>query len=326
MEQVKQQYNTSQASCPLNKLVRILMAGAGSRPTRKGGQSWGGRAVVWRSRLGTRLRPTQCPPPPPPPPPLPPPPHPTTADNAAADVDANATAAALANINESPATRTRRRLMLAIQSGSNAAAGRRGRDDNVLDDSPARRTRQRLGQLDAASANTAGTSNAYMRRLFGAQTGAGSDKDSHFNNEDPYEEDDHSHKEERVVQVPAAAGGGQGTVGREEVQYGANRLTNVGRNWLLEKCVKEHVFPKIKFATLHGDLDFSNNPNSICRFMAEKMKVQEEDVEGWWETSKKTVHNKLKANQNNVIKGIKTRFHGKDDVMNDCVVIMPCFF
>ena len=89
--------------------------------------------------------------------------------------------------------------MLAIQSGSNAAAGRRGRDDNVLDDSPARRTRQRLGQLDAASANTAGTSNAYMRRLFGAQTGAGSDKDSNFNNEDPYEEDDHSHEEERVV-------------------------------------------------------------------------------------------------------------------------------
>ena len=129
-----------------------------------------------------------------------------------------------------------------------------------------------------------------------------------------------------MVQVPAAAGGGQGTVGREEVQYGANRLTNVGRNWLLEKCVKEHVFPKIKFATLHGDLDFSNNPNSICRFMAEKMKVQEEDVEGWWESSKKTVHNKLKANQNNVIKGIKTRFHGKDDLMNDCVVIMPCFF
>jgi hypothetical protein len=95
---------------------------------------------------------------------------------------------------------------------------------------------------------------------------------------------------------------------------------------LLEKCVKEHVFPKIKFATLHGDLDFSNNPNSICRFMAEKMRVQEEDVEGWWESSKKAVHNILKANQNNVIKGIKTRLHGKVDVMNDCVVIMPCFF
>ena len=66
--------------------------------------------------------------------------------DATADVDANATAAALANINESPDTRTRRQLMLAIQSGSNAAAGCRARDDNVLDDSPVRRMRQRLGQ------------------------------------------------------------------------------------------------------------------------------------------------------------------------------------
>ena len=56
------------------------------------------------------------------------------------------------------------------------------------------------------------------------------------------------------------------------------------------------------------------------------MRVQEEDVEGWWESSKKTGRNKLKVNRNNVIKGIKTRFHGKVDVMNDCLVVMPCFF
>jgi hypothetical protein len=30
--------------------------------------------------------------------------------------------------------------------------------------------------------------------------------------------------------------------------------------------------------------------------MAEKMRVQEEDVEGWWESSKKTGRNKLKVN------------------------------
>ena len=144
-----QQCNTSQASCPLNKLVCILMAGAGSQPMRKGGQGRGGRAVVRRSRARTCPRLKQHPPPPPPPPPPPvPPPHPTTADNAAADADADANTAAdaLEKINESPATRTRRQLMLAIQSGSNAAAGCRALDDNVLDDSPVRRTRQRLGQ------------------------------------------------------------------------------------------------------------------------------------------------------------------------------------
>jgi hypothetical protein len=86
----------------------------------------------------------------------------------------------------------------------------------------------------------------------------------------------------------------------------------VGTYWLLEKCVKEQLFPKIKFANLVGDLDFSNNPKSICRFMAEKMHVHEENLESWWESSKVAVHKKLKTNRNNVIKAIKTRFQGKE--------------
>ena len=98
------------------------------------------------------------------------------------------------------------------------------------------------------------------------------------------------------VPVPASLQG----LGQEEVQYDTNRLTNVGRDWLLEKCVKEDVFPKIKFANLIGDLDFSNNLMSICRFIALKMKVSNADVESWWETSKVAVHKKLKVNQNNV--------------------------
>ena len=65
---------------------------------------------------------------------------------------------------------------------------------------------------------------------------------------------------------------------------------------MLEKCVKEDLFPKIKFAKLSGDLDFSNNPMSICRFIALKMKVSNADVESWWETSKVAGHKKLKVN------------------------------
>jgi hypothetical protein len=200
----------------------IHRAGAGSRQGRCG------RAVVRRSRSGPRPRPTRRPPPPP----LPPPPHLTTADNASADADANAAAAVLANINESPATRTRRQLMLAIQSGCNAAAGCRDCDDNVLDNSPARRTRQRLRHLDAVSVNTTGTSNAYMRRLFGAQTGAGSDRDSNFNDEDPYEDDDHSHKEEQ-------GGSGSGSCGWR-ARYGRLRRGTIQCDQA-DKCWKEWV-------------------------------------------------------------------------------------
>jgi hypothetical protein len=101
--------------------------------------------------------------------------------------------------------------------------------------------------------------------------------------------------------------------GQEQVQYATNRLTAVGRDWLLEKCVKENVFPKIKFANLDVELAFSNDPESICRFMTEKMKVQDENVERWWMGAKKAVHKKLKTNRNNVIKAIKTRFQGKSN-------------
>ena len=81
--------------------------------------------------------------------------------------------------------------------------------------------------------------------------------------------------------------------------------------------MKEDVFPKIKFAKLIGDLDLSNNPRSICRFMAQKMNVSDEDVESWWETSKETVHAKLKVNRNNAIKAIKTKFQGKKEMPSD---------
>jgi hypothetical protein len=41
--------------------------------------------------------------------------------------------------------------------------------------------------------------------------------------------------------------------------------------------VKENVFPKMKFANLDVELAFSNDPESICRCMAEKML----NIGGW---------------------------------------------
>ena len=56
-------------------------------------------------------------------------------------------------------------------------------------------------------------------------------------------------------------------------------------------------FPKIKLATLDHELAFSNEPESICRFMAEEMKVNKgKNVERWWMGAKKAVHKKLKTN------------------------------
>ncbi len=49
------------------------------------------------------------------------------------------------------------------------------------------------------------------------------------------------------------------------------------------------------------------NP-SYCRFMAEKMKVQDKNVEHWWMGAKKAVNKKLKTNGKNVIMAIKIDF------------------
>ena len=256
-------------------------------------------------RGGRGKTPAGRPPPPPPPPPL--------------LSFLEETATALANIADSPATRTRQQLMLAIQSGSNSASrgggGRRRQREGaggVNDDSPARRIRQRLAAASnvsrsAAGARTGTNAARMMRRLFAntADTETDSiddDNDDDGDYEEPYEDE--------PVADNAPAADGQ-TLAPEQVQYGTNRLTNVGRDWLLEKCVKEDVFPKIKFANLDIELAFSNDPLSICRFMAGKMNVQEENVEGWWKGAKKAVHKKLKTNRNNVIKAVKSRFHGK---------------
>jgi hypothetical protein len=42
------------------------------------------------------------------------------------------------------------------------------------------------------------------------------------------------------------------------------QLTKVGKEFMHDKIVKEEVFARQKFATLDGDLLFSNNPNAFC--------------------------------------------------------------
>ncbi len=67
------------------------------------------------------------------------------------------------------------------------------------------------------------------------------------------------------------------------------KLRKVGEEFMHDKVVKELVLPKQKFASL-AKLDFSNNPHSICRFMANKLQIEGEDkVKSWWDGVKKHV-------------------------------------
>ena len=108
---------------------------------------------------------------------------------------------------------------------------------------------------------------------------------------------------------PAVRAGGN--TGGPAIQHGT-RLARASTAFIHDKCVKEHVFLKQKFASLqHDDLDFSNNPQSICRMMAAALDIAEDKVEGRWETSKLSVHKAMKTHGNNVIKAIRNIVRGK---------------
>jgi hypothetical protein len=66
-----------------------------------------------------------------------------------------------------------------------------------------------------------------------------------------------------------------GNTGGPTIQHGIG-LVRASTAFMHDKCVKEHVFPKQKFASLHGNLIFSNNPKSICQAMAAALDIAEE--------------------------------------------------
>ncbi|KAI2510506.1 hypothetical protein MHU86_3926 [Fragilaria crotonensis] len=90
------------------------------------------------------------------------------------------------------------------------------------------------------------------------------------------------------------------------------KLRKVSQEFMHDnKVVKELLFPKQKFATL-AELDFSNSPHLICRFMASKLQIEGKDkVKTWWDGVKKHVNDALKRHRNNVIKTIKQLFRDK---------------
>jgi len=95
------------------------------------------------------------------------------------------------------------------------------------------------------------------------------------------------------------------------LMHHGQKLTKMSVRYQHDKCVKEHLFPKVKFIASPSDLHFSNNQNSICRFMAERLMIEEDNIEMWWGSAATTTHISLKTHRNNVIKNIKKCFFGK---------------
>ena len=95
-----------------------------------------------------------------------------------------------------------------------------------------------------------------------------------------------------------------------DVSHG-HQISKVGRQFVLDAIIKEEVYPWTKFPDSAG-LSFSNDKESICQFMATRLKIASNNVEVWWRSTHKHVHQTLTKLRNNSIKGIKNRFKGKE--------------
>jgi hypothetical protein len=184
-----------------------------------------------------------------------------------------ARAAAAAVLPMSPATRARARALV-TSTPSSAVGGGRGTDDRKRSASDQKRSAEDRKRPAARRDKARRANEGPTNKVFDV--------------EDDDDDDDE----------------------RENVAHG-HQLTRVGENFVLDTVIRDEVFTGQKFADFDVDLKFSNNPESICRRMAQKLAVEDDEVEDWWDCTRSHVHSCLKKHRNNIIKGIKKLFQGK---------------
>ena len=86
-------------------------------------------------------------------------------------------------------------------------------------------------------------------------------------------------------------------------------LTTKSTRALLKIETKDLLFQMNKFVE-DNDLSFSNDPNSICRQLAAKLNIPQNQVEYWWSDQKKDVLKSFHCHRNNVIKSMGIKFKG----------------
>lgn len=102
----------------------------------------------------------------------------------------------------------------------------------------------------------------------------------------------------------------------ESIAHGT-QVTKFGKEFAIDAVIKTKIFPMLKFAEFNHDLAFSNQPDSICRIVAAKLSIDEDEVEDWWDCQRRHVYKQLKSHRNNTIKGIKKLYQGKTSDMGE---------
>ena len=84
-----------------------------------------------------------------------------------------------------------------------------------------------------------------------------------------------------------------------------------GKNFALNKYVRQTLFPRWKFFTSSLQLVWSNNTTSIPQFSCEKMNVKPEFGEWWWCLNQSEIMKQLNQKRSDVGGAMKKVFMGK---------------
>jgi len=99
------------------------------------------------------------------------------------------------------------------------------------------------------------------------------------------------------------------TGGSQHTLLGFNQA---GMAFVIKKVVKDELWHNVKFIIDIDELDFNDEPGTICQFMIEKCNVKPEHSKVWWiKVAKKIISTSLTEHRNNKIKALQECTLGK---------------
>ena len=92
----------------------------------------------------------------------------------------------------------------------------------------------------------------------------------------------------------------------DEMIERSNRLT-------FHRIVVDHLFPRIKFLDKNEDLEYSNEPGTICHFIFHKCYLQYQSMteEVLWEKAKKWIKSSITRLRSDKCTAIRNEFYSK---------------
>jgi hypothetical protein len=111
----------------------------------------------------------------------------------------------------------------------------------------------------------------------------------------------------------------------DDITHG-NQVTKFTETFRLHNVIKESIFTHQKFANFDVDLKFSNKPDSICQRMAKRLGIDDDELEDWWDCTRKPTHEYIKAHRNNTISGLRKLFQGEKNkiwllTLHSCLLV-----